>query len=368
MIINADSFILYNRHSGFKIVNLGDDSADFWFKDLFVNFPKKNLTYIHSFPNVEQDVDKIIEFCENNPNFFHIVILSGQSLPMSKLEIFSKNKENFYVLNDYGYSNDNFLPLISTHRTLGIGYVKKVPYIPWQQRKYNLSSLSSRFEPHRWILTGHLNLMNRKDIIFSFHNAYPKVYDVEEFIKLARNTCDFEINDNLKESVNNLIQQAPVIPQGMHNPRPDGKKTEKTVVYDQCELNAYLNSKANLTMEGQFVDTGYGCNITEKTLKCLASGCFPIHVGQSGFYNFLRSMGFKCDVDIDLSFDTLQGERRRMKLEMLIELIKKLYCTEQMEKITKFNYDWFHNSWYDYCEQLNRPVLNTLKERIDRGI
>jgi hypothetical protein len=44
MIINADSFILYNRHSGFKIVNLGDDSADFWFKDLFVNFPKKNLT------------------------------------------------------------------------------------------------------------------------------------------------------------------------------------------------------------------------------------------------------------------------------------------------------------------------------------
>ena len=79
-------------------------------------------------------------------------------------------------------------------------------------------------------------------------------------------------------------------------------------------------------------------------------------------------MGFKFDVDIDLSFDTLQGECRRIKLEMLIELIKNLYCTEQMEKITKFNYDWFHNHWYDRCEQLNRPVLDMLKERIDGGI
>ena len=54
--------------------------------------------------------------------------------------------------------------------------------------------------------------------------------------------------------------------------------------------------------------------VTEKTLKCLATGSFPIHVGQSGFYGFLESMGFKFDVGIDLSFDRLQGECRRRKL------------------------------------------------------
>jgi hypothetical protein len=369
MIIDSDYCIdLQDKHMNFKIVKLSDSSPDFCLSDLFVDFPKKHLIYIHSFPIQEHDIDQIIKFCECNPNFYHIIILTGQSVPMYRLANFCKNKEKIFVLNPYGYSTDNFFPVINNHRMMGKIYLKKVPYIPWHQRKYNISSLSSRFEAHRWILTGHLHLMRRKDIIFSFHNAYPRVYDVKEFVSVSKYMCDFEVDEKLRESIRELIDQAPVIPQGMHNPRPHGKTTEKSVVYDQCELNAYLDSRVNLTMEGQFLDTGYGCNITEKTLKCLATGSFPIHVGQSGFYGFLESMGFKFDVGIDLSFDRLQGECRRRKLEMLIGIIKNLSCTEQMEKISKFNYDWFHNYWYDRCEQLNRPVLDKLKERIDRRI
>lgn len=364
MIIDSKYFLSYLNASGLKISRLDDEGDDFWLKDLFVGFPNKHKIYAHSFPQHEGEISQSINFCKNNKNFFHIIILCGQTVDLTELDHFVRKQDNVFVLNDYNYTNGNFFPLISCHRTFGKGYIKNVPYVPWRQRNFTISSLSSRFEPHRWIITGELNLLKRKDITFSFHNAYPQKYDLEHFVNTSKTICDYDADERLKRSIQELILEAPIIPFGMHNPRPNGITNENTFIYDQCELGVYLDSKINLTMEGQFVDTGFGCNITEKTLKCLATGNFPLQVGQSGFYKFLSLMGFNVDVDIDLGFDSLGGDCRKTKLEMLIRLIKKIKGDEELEIVSKQNYDWFHNSWYDHCEKINQPVLEELSSRI----
>ena len=368
MIIDSDYFLSYQSASNLEIGKLDDNSYDFWLKDWFVDFPKQDSIYIHSFPQHADDIKKIIEFSKQHPKEFHIIILSGQIIPLDELLAHVQNQNKIYVINDYNFSSKNVFPVISAHRTFGKGYLNKVQYTPWKDRTYSISSLSSRFEPHRWIITGVLNLLKRSDIVFSFHNDYPKSYDIDQFIQSAKYICNFEVSNTLKESIQDLISRAPIVPDGMHNPRPNGKRTNDTFIYDQCELGIYVDSRINLTMEGQFVDTGYGCNITEKTMKCLATGCFPIHIGQSGFYKFLSHMGFDFDVDIDLSFDKLSGDCRKQKLQMLIDLIKNININESLERVTQKNYNWFHNDWYNYCEQLNTPILQQLKETINNEI
>ena len=368
MIIDSNYFLSYLKASKLSIGRLDDDHHDFWLKDWFKDFPKKDKIFIHSFPQNEQDIEKVISFCESHNAHCHIIILSGQILSLEKLASLVNRSDRVFVLNDYNFSSDKFFPVVSAHRTFGKGYINKVKFIPWQSRKISISALSSRYEPHRWIIAGALNLLQRSDVQFSFHNAYPQPYDIDYFIESAKYNCNFEVSDTLKESIENLIKKAPIIPDGMHNPRPNGNTTDKTFIYDQCELDVYINSKINLTMEGQFVDTGYGCNITEKTMKCLATGCFPIHVGQSGFYKFLSKMGFDFDVDVDLSFDSLPGDCRKQKLELIIEIIKSITASETLEKVSQKNYNWFHNNWYDYCETLNTPVLANLKERLSNEI
>lgn len=364
MIIDSDYFLSYLKASNLSIGRLDDDDHNFWLKDWFKDFPKKNKIFIHSFPQNEQDIEKIISFCSSHIDHCHVVILSGQILPLEKLASFVDENDRVFVLNDYNFSSDKFFPVISAHRTFGQGYINKVEYFPWRNRKILISALSSRYEPHRWIIVGALNLLQRSDVQFSFHNAYPQTYDIDHFIQSAKEICDFEVPQDLQKSIEQLISQAPIVPGGMHTPRPNGITTDKTFIYDQCELNVYVNSKINLTMEGQFVDTNYGCNITEKTMKCLATGCFPIHVGQSGFYKFLSKMGFDFDVDVDLSFDNLPGDCRKQKLKLILDLIKSITASETLEKVSQKNYNWFHNNWYDYCETLNTPVLAGLKERL----
>lgn len=368
MIIDHTYFSSYQDASKLSITKLDDPLGDFWLKDWFVDFPNKHRIFVHSFPQHEADVNEVITFCKNHREYAHIIILHGQSVPMHDFFNLVQEQDKVYILNDYGHSSNGFFPMISSHRTLGQGYLKKVPFVPWTKRKYTMSSLSSRYEPHRWILTAHLNILKRKDVVFSFHNAYPMAYDVKYFIENAKMMCDFEIEKDMADSVQDLINRSPIVPAGMNNPRPNGNTNSMTMVYDQCELGVYLDSKINLTMEGQYVDTGVGCNITEKTLKCLATGCFPLHVGQSGFYNFLETMGFKFDVGLDLSYDNLPHDSRRVRLQRLIDITKDLYATDVMEQVTKQNYDWFHNDWYAHCEKINRPVLENLIEIIHNEV
>ena len=369
MIIDSTYFSSYLQASRLTITRLDDISKEFWLKDLFTNFPKKEKLYIHSFPQHDDDVAKIIDTCTSNANHGHIIILSGQIVDLDPLKKLAERQPKIYVLNDYGHTAEHLYPFISSHRTFGKGYIGQVPFVPWADRKYTISSLSSRYEPHRWILTGYLNKLQRDDVVFSFHNRYPEKYNVPQFLESAKNVCNFDVDPQLAISVQDLIDRAPIVPDGMNNPRPDGDMDEMTHVYDQCQLDVYLQSKVNLTMEGQFVDTGHGCNITEKTMKCLASGCFPLHVGQSGFYKFLSSMGFNFDVGIDLGYDDITSvDNRQSKIYGIMSAIDKIKANAILENTAKKNYDWFHKSWYNYCEQLNKPVMDTLKRKIQNEI
>jgi len=364
MIIDSTYFSSYLEASKLTISRLDDPLGDFWLKDWFSDFQGRDSIFVHSFPQHEEDVKEIIKFCSQHLDYTHIIILSGQVVPIEPVQELVSTQEKVYVLNDYGFTSDKFLPITSAHRTFGKGYINKVPFVPWSKRKYVLSSLSSRYEPHRWIITSYLHSLKRNDFTYSFHNAYPMTHDVDHFITTAKSVCNYEVDPLMVSSAQDLIDNAPIVPAGMHNPRPEGKQNENTLIYDQCEIGVYLDSKVHLTMEGQFVDTGYGCNITEKTIKCLASGCFPLHVGQSGFYKFLSSMGFNFNTELDLGYDETPHDNRKAKLDGVISNINNLHPTPHLESICKQNYEWFHNGWYESCERQNKSLLDTLKRRI----
>ena len=364
MIINPTYFSEYLDASKLTISRLDDPLGEFWLKDWFNEFIHRDRIFVHSFPQNEIDIDTLCQFCFNHQDFVHIIILCGQSVPLDEISKLASTHKKVFVLNDFGHSSEKWFPMLSAHRTFGKGYIGQVPFVPWTSRKYTLSALSSRYEPHRWIILSYLHGIKRKDFVYSFHNVWPVSYDLDHFIKTAKSICNYEVTDFMIKQLKELMLKAPIVPEGMSIPRPDGKKTDNTHIADQSEIAVYLDSKININLEGQFVDTGYGCNITEKTMKSLACGNFPLHVGQSGFYKFLSSMGFNFDTGMDLSYDEAPQDNRVAKLNGVINLMKTIEATPELEKICRKNYEWFHNGWYDSCEANNRAVLDLLQRRV----
>jgi len=364
MIVDPSHFKAYYDVSRLTISRLDDPLGDFYLKDWFTDFPHKDRIFVHSFPLHEDDVKEVVQFCRRHTDHVHLIILCGQAVPMDPFNKLIAQQEKVFILNDSGHTSDRSYPVFNTHRVFGKGYIGKVPFVDWAKRKHTLSALSLRYEPHRWIMTAHLNRLNRKDHVFSFHNAVPECYTVEHFVSNAKIMCNFDVDKQMADSVQELIDRAPVVPEGLHNPRPNGMVDDMTWTHDTADLHLHMDSKVNLTMEGQFVDNGNGCNITEKTLKCLATGCFPLHVGQSGFYDFLRSMGFNFNIDFDLSYDDASGDTRREKLHKLMSIVSDLKPTNEMEQCAMENYEWFHNGWFEHCEKQNKAVLQRLSARI----
>jgi hypothetical protein len=139
----------------------------------------------------------------------------------------------------------------------------------------------------------------------------------------------------------------------------------------QADLSMHIRSKINLTLEGSYVDTGEGTNFTEKMAKCLATGTFPIHIGQSGGYNRLKNWGFKgfkksgINLDYDIpSKDSLTAEARSTKIKKISDVIESLDDNIDVEDICRQNYEWFHSGWYDYCEKQNEIEIERLHQTL----
>ena len=135
------------------------------------------------------------------------------------------------------------------------------------------------------------------------------------------------------------------------------------------DVSMHIRSRINLTLEGNYVETGCGTFLTEKTGKCLAAGTFPIAIGQSGTYQLLNKWGFRGfdQQAIDLSFDSVYGNdevSRIKKIKKISQTIMSLHDNVNVEDCCKKNYDWFHDGWTKKIEKNNDIEIDRLRSKI----
>ena len=86
MIIDSTYFNSYLEASKLTIARLDDPLSEFWLKDWFDDFPNKEKIFIHSFPQDDTDVFEVATFCRRHKDFAHVIILSGQVVPIDEFE------------------------------------------------------------------------------------------------------------------------------------------------------------------------------------------------------------------------------------------------------------------------------------------
>ncbi len=300
-----------------------------------------------------------------------IIILDHQAINTNELENYiSLREHDTFVINDYGYKSDNWYDIKTTPFQMK-GYVNNcTTFVPHKDRKHLVSALSARFEPWKWIIVSYISLKQKNSLISFYTKTYGKTTSYEEFLESCKNIMGFIPPEDVCQQVNELIQRAPIVPTGMTVSQPKGYPFREGWKEIWLDVTAHIDSIFNFSLEGSFIDAGYGTNITEKMIKCLATGCFPIHVGQTGGYDYLRSMGFKGfeKAGIDLSYDQKNNsiDNRKTRIEKLFKIIDTLKTNEKIEDVCKRNWEFFHTGWQEYCEEQTQPelerLINTLKK------
>jgi len=272
--------------------------------------------------------------------------------------------KNIFIINDMGHNDENWF-YISTSNLAWNGYIGSVPFIPHQQRPFTISALCHRFEPARWYFISKLFLSQLNKCI-SFSNHYDT--DISTFIEQCKFQLGIEPDNEVIDCLNNLLKNSPIRPDFMSSPRFNWGTTQERIKFLVTDLSMHIRSRINLTLEGSYVDTGYGTCLQEKTGKCLATGTFPIAIGQSGTYSLLKNWGFGGfdDVKIDLSFDHILKDfdsitSRNMKIKKICSVIEKLNDSVDVEDCCKKNYEWFHDGWYQQVEKNNDIHIERLR-------
>lgn len=374
MIIDPTHFInYYSLHNTIKIFYSDEYSdqdllfADIWKKILPTS--SKFLCFAHIDTYKRLDVLAMSQKLEQDKQSPVIIFLTGQQVDTKIIsEIIDSRENNVFIINDNGFTDKNYFAIDTAHRAWK-GYIGAVPFIPHADRAHTLSALCHRYETHRWLLLA--KIKNHKiNSCLSFHNI--NKISLESFYSLCQAELAMTPDDAVMQAMDQLIKDAPITPKFLSNPNGGGSVYNQ---WQQTDLSAHISSRINATLEGSYIDTGTGVNLTEKMAKCLAAGTFPLHIGQTRGYDRLREWGFNGfeQSGLDLSYDQMQGDFLSAKFRS--DKIKKIYAVIEsisdelnVEQVCKNNYDWFHGGWYDHCESQNEPEIQRLQEDVNNCI
>jgi len=291
-----------------------------------------------------------------------IIFLTGQELDGKIFEeLFKSSARKIFFINSHGYSDSTFYDISTCHRAWK-GYIGNVPFISHNNRPHTISAMSNRFEVFRWLFIAKL-LTCKINSCVTFHNH--DNLNRQSFLDLCQWVLAITPDKDIMSKIDELLKSAPIRPDYMSDPQT---KDLHYNVWQQVDLSMHVRSRLNLTLEGSYIDHGKGVNFTEKTGKCLASGTFPLHIGQSGGFKRLHNWGFKgfennntFNLDYDeLQPDFLSANSRSKKVKKIFKMLESLNDNIDVEDICRKNYEWFHNGWYDHCEKQNEIEINRL--------
>ncbi len=340
--------------------------ADIWKKIL----PKSSnfLCFAHLDTYKKLDVLALSQKLEQDKHSPVIFFLTGQQIDVKIINDVIGSRENVFIINDSGFNDKNYFAITTSHRAWK-GYIGAVPFVPHKQRKYTLSALCHRYETARWLLLAKIKNHNINSCL-AFHNV--NKITAESFYSLCQAELATSPDDAVMDAIEQLIKKAPVRPDFLSDPNGVGDFYNK---WQQTDLSAHVRSRINATLEGSYIDTGCGVNLTEKMAKCLAAGTFPLHIGQTGGFSRLIEWGFDGfeNCGLDLSYDQMQGDFlsakfRSDKIKKIYALIDSIGDDLDVEQVCKNNYDWFHGGWYNHCESLNEPKIQRLQEALNHCI
>ena len=296
-----------------------------------------------------------------------VVLFTGVDNHYAQLQkTFKDNHEkNIFFINDMDYHDENWF-CVSTTNLAWSGFVGTVPFVPHNQRPFTVSGLCHRFEPSKWYFLAKLYLSKlNKTIAFSNHWNV----DIDDFIVKSKYQLALTPEDEIISCLQHLLHNSPIRPEFLSDPRNNWESNSDRWQHIITDVSMHIRSRINLTLEGNYVETGCGTFLTEKTGKCLAAGTFPIAIGQSGTYQLLNKWGFRGfdQQAIDLSFDSVYGNdevSRIKKIKKISQTIMSLHDNVNVEDCCKKNYDWFHDGWTKKIEKNNDIEIDRLRSKI----
>lgn len=378
MIVPKDFFIeFYQKTEKFQSF-YSDESLpnDLLYEDIWkkiIKKPKKILCFTRLSWDTSIWYGKMKDALEKDKQNPAVIFCAGQEFDRKIFEELIKTyPRKIFVINSHGFSDSTYYDISMCHHAWK-GYIGNVPFVPHNERPYTISALSNRFEVFKCLFIAKL-LTCKINSCVTFHN-HDNV-SRQSFLDLCQQVLAMTPNKDVLYKIDELLKSAPIRPEFMTEPlnkRFDAHN--EGVLYNlwqQIDLSMHVKSRLNLTLEGSYIDHGKGVNFTEKTGKCLASGTFPLHIGQSGGFKRLHNWGFKgfennnkFNLDYDeLQPDFLSANFRSKKVEKIFKMLESLNDNTDVEDMCRENYEWFHNGWYDHCEKQNEIEIDRLIDNL----
>lgn len=294
---------------------------------------KDNIKVVIKSLNYEEtpSLHSLVEWCNLNPNvkFFCLGDIDVYDFPYP---------ENLQFI-DYRFFYIELAQLLELYRPL-------LKPVKQKNIKYKFSSLTHRRRQFRAVVTAKLLQVAKEQSLISWHNETNDSTGVHDaMIESLKNIDKFQEFD--WTFLDKIIQpdtwdkSLHSVPKFILNPDyPAYSDSLINFTNETFWLGLYQTDKARYMRPGPL--------ISEKTWKCLGTGTMFINCGQPFMYNFLKEKyHLDLDFDVDLSFDTIEGDIDRM-----------IAVCDTIDHLNSFTLDHLIDANIDACEQMQNTVLD----------
>lgn len=287
------------------------------------NFKFTNLDL--SFLNLLDDdcycivnISSQLESCPKIPNGKNLYVLGWFFEPFHSqwfLDIYENNPQaQFIILSDM--EPNGFLDLARVkyfqlfHHTSWINAIRLQNAgpckTPLAQRKYKLSSLSSRLNEYRFFITAKLHSKKSPEVFYSWNRGF-EIRTVDDFVFEYR---DCQQADELLKEYKSFLKDTKINPEEFDNNPLSNCVFDHTAYCDT--LISSINETQSLSGDPEFLKYPTP-HFSEKTWKPLFAGNALLFSGQCGLKNRLEGWGFKFDYVWADGYDNSFNDNQRLE-------------------------------------------------------
>lgn len=243
--------------------------------------------------------------------------------------------------------------------------------IHWHQLDFfHYDSLYFRSSAFTWNKSQKFSCLNRTTRAWKYVGLGFFISVLGDKLTYTCNNINFDQSESDVKEIIHRISEYSNIDFTVPDIKTDNTDYKQHTQTDQWQyVEPIQQSYFNITSESFYqMQGGIPCimpatYLTEKTLKPLAVGSFPVHFGQAGCYRTLTDWGFVgFDSVIDTGYDSIQDDYER--LAQLLKNLDSIEVSTTLKDVCYENYRWFNNSFYEYVQSLNQPKIKKLKELV----
>ena len=281
--------------------------------------PDNYDTYIFGYFGEFVNTD-FLEEVNNRMSDKKLILLSSSDCSSFDLSNFKK----FYIEHLHYYTN----------------IYPETSYKPLMARSHRHSIMIGRLAVHKIIALAQLKLLY-PDLLYSYQKIESNEISESNFFACYQMMHNINLSESLRQQIQQLFDNGPVSIDSVIN--------DKSLLRGwETDLPTYTDSQFHWSAESIYLTLQNfpRSYLTEKSIKPLSTGTPFAVLGQRKSHARLARMGFNAYFDYNDSDD----HDDNFRLLNTIDSVKHLDLN-WLQSIADFNYNWFHNNFFDHVEQ-----------------